>query len=250
VLIAETERWDEKLGARPGYRLPNGAVRSTYPTSEAAVRADPTRFAYIGHVDRRDPDIAEVIGELRTHPGRLGLRVVARRQTGEWDQLVEGGYGDYFALAREHGVPCFVYCIAGPLPLRQYIERFGDNWFIIDHLGLSFLPPMPTGPERYAGLEQTLSLAEYPNVALKWCHAPELAQEEYPYPTLSEQLKRAVDAFGPERIMFGSDYTEIRASSSWADAFYYIKDSTELSRSDKDWILGGSLRTILNWDRE
>src|SRR5947209_8574035 len=82
VLIAESDRWDEQHGARPGVRLANGAVRSTYPTSEEAVRTDPKKFAFIGHVDRRDPEIADVIAEIKARTGQLAIRLIPREQTG------------------------------------------------------------------------------------------------------------------------------------------------------------------------
>lgn len=59
-------------------------------------------------------------------------------------------------------------------------------------------------------------LAKYPNVALKWAHAPRLGgvDERFPFPTAMEYLLRAVDAFGRERILWASDYTRARVHNN------------------------------------
>jgi predicted TIM-barrel fold metal-dependent hydrolase len=107
----------------------------------------------------------------------------------------------------------------------------------------------PTLPERIAELDRVCDLARYPNVALKWCHAPGLlSDQEYPYADLMPLLRRAIAAFGVERIMWASDYTVARDQNgnSWAQCLYYLLDSDQLSEYEKEWILGRSLRRALN----
>ena len=62
-------------------------------------------------------------------------------------------------------------------------------------------------------------------------------------------LRQAIDAFGVERIMWASDYTIARDQNgnSWAQCLYYLLDSDQLSETEKEWLLGGSVRKILNW---
>jgi predicted TIM-barrel fold metal-dependent hydrolase len=108
----------------------------------------------------------------------------------------------------------------------------------------------PTLAERVAELERVCELAQYPNIALKWCHAPGLlSEQEYPYPDLMPRLRRAIDAFGVERVMWASDYTVARDQNgnSWAQCLYYVLSSEALSETEKEWLLGRSLRRALNW---
>ena len=51
--------------------------------------------------------------------------------------------------------------------------------------------------------------------------------------------------------MWASDYTVARDQNgnSWGQCLYYVLDSDQLSRTEKEWILGGSVRKILNWPR-
>ena len=36
-------------------------------------------------------------------------------------------------------------------------------------------------------------------------------------------------------------------ANSWAQCLYYLLDSDQLSRTEKEWLLGGSARQILSW---
>jgi len=95
----------------------------------------------------------------------------------------------------------------------------------------------PTLAERVAELERVCELGQYPNIALKWCHAPGLlSEQEYPYRDLMPLLRRTIDAFGVERIMWASDYTVARDQNgnSWAQTLYYVLDSSGLSASEKE----------------
>ena len=64
-------------------------------------------------------------------------------------------------------------------------------------------------------------------------------------------LRQATDAFGAERIMWASDDTVARDHNgdAWAECLYDLLDAEQLSRPEKEWILGGAARTILDWPR-
>jgi L-fuconolactonase len=70
-----------------------------------------------------------------------------------------------------------------------------------------------------------------------------------------------VDAFGPQRLMWGSDFTRLRwipvvgglaPREQWhyySDSVGYLRDTTELSASDKELIFGGTIRRVLRWPK-
>ena len=93
-----------------------------------------------------------------------------------------------------------------------------------------------------------LRAAEIDTIALKWSAAPlYLSVEPYPFRDLEPKLARALEAYGRERVMWGSDYTVSGHRASWAEALFHIRNSTALSDSDKEWVLGRTLRTLLDW---
>lgn len=93
-------------------------------------------------------------------------------------------------------------------------------------------------------------LAKYPNVALKWAHAPRLGgvDERFPFPTAMEYLLRARSTRSVGNAFCGRAITRARACTiTWAAALTYILASEQLSATDEEWILGRATRTLLRW---
>jgi len=263
ALIAESRGFDSKLRPALGPELPNGAIRAEFPFSERAVALHPDRFAYLVRVDIKDPELDRLVREVRTRPGALCMRIVPVPNIGEVASLERGEFEPLFAAAEEYDVPIFCWVPARSHLLLPAIRKFPKLQFIVDHCGVGVAPlphgelPVtlatsmtPTRAERVAQLEPVLELAQYPNVALKWSHAPSLLSEQpYPFRDVLPLLRKAIDAFGVERIMWASDYTVARDQhgEAWAHALYYLLDSDQLSPTEKEWILAGSVRKALRW---
>ena len=250
LLFDEYWRFDEKARILPGYELPNGAFRHVFPMAEEAALRYPDRFAYLVRFDRNDPELDYLVSTVKTMPGRKALRVVPWTAEG-FERFSRGEDEPIFAAAQKYQVPVFVLLPGRTNLLLPYLHKFSDVQIIIDHCGV--ILPAATGPlpaDRFAGFDEVISLAQYPNVALKWCHAPRLSAEPYPYRDLMPVLLRVLEGFGRERVMWASDHTQSKQHHSWAESLYYLRDSGELSAADKEWLLGQSLRTILKWPGE
>lgn len=263
VLIAEARGFDRNMRPALGQVLPNGAVRASFPFSERAMQVQPERFAYLFRVDRRDPELERVFAEWCARPGAVCIRIVPIPDTGEVSALERGEFDALFAAAEQYQVPVFAWLPARGHLLVPYLRKFPRLQFILDHCGVGVAPfhsnPVPptmassltpTRAGRVAELDGVLALAQYPNLALKWCHAPNLFSEEpYPYRDVLPLLRRAMDAFGAERIMWASDWTQARNEMpiTWSQALYYLLGSDQLSDTEKEWLLGRSVRTVLNW---
>jgi L-fuconolactonase len=262
VLIGEAHGFDAKY--RPlGEELPNGAIRSAYPFSERAVELHPARFTYHVVIDFTDPEVDRLAAEVQTRPGANSARIVPVPQTGAVDSLEHGEFNALFAAAERHQVPVFAWVPSRAHFLLPYIQRFPKLQFIVDHCGVGVAPlrvgQLPVTMEtsmtksrddRLVELTRVCEMAQYPNVALKWCHAPGLlSEEDYPYRDVMPLLRQAIDAFGVERIMWASDYTiaQSQNANSWAECLYYLLDSDQISRTEKEWLLGGSVRQLLKW---
>jgi L-fuconolactonase len=266
ALIAESRGFDSKMRPALGPELPNGAIRAEFPFSERAVAQHPDRFAYLVRIDVKDPEVERIVGEVRPKPGALCMRIVPIPDTGEVASLERGEFEPLFAAAEKYGVPVFAWLPARSHLLVPYLKRFPRLQFILDHCGVGVAPPhtgqmaptlassmTPTRAERVAQLDQVLDLAQYPNLALKWCHAPTLLSETaYPYRDVLPLLRRVIEAFGVERVMWASDVTQARAEAnqSWAQLLYYVLDSDQLSGTEKAWLLGRSVRQALRWPGE
>jgi L-fuconolactonase len=182
---------------------------------------------------------------------------VRRLEAGIWDPLL--------AACEKHRVPVFLF-ITGWLPQATRIaERFPDLTLIIDHLGLR-QPPLDT-PEQppFKSLPDLLGLARFPNVFVKLCGLPALSAQPYPYADVAPQLRAICDAFGAERLMWASDTSrffgrigigrfqnpvtlgDYPGKHRYADSFHFIRDSDVLTATEKEAILGGTVRRVLGW---
>jgi L-fuconolactonase len=151
--------------------------------------------------DPNNPEIDELMAQVRTAPGRLCTRIASGF---DLKVLREGGHERILAAAGKHNVPVMVYP-GGEYPaLTNYVRKFDGVQFIIDHVGMGVeRAALPNQLE--ATIDQLLTYAQYPNVAVKWGHAPRLSREAFPYADLIAQLVRVIDSFGVKRVMWASD---------------------------------------------
>jgi predicted TIM-barrel fold metal-dependent hydrolase len=227
----------------------------------------PHRIATVPRIDRSAPDIDTAVAEVkdRHSAGVLALRaLIAYPPSGEEvERFKAGAYEAAFAACERHQVPVFLF-VTGWLPLANDIaERYPDLQLIIDHFGIP-QPPAGRDDPPFRQLPDLLSLAKYPNVAVKFCGAPSLSEVSYPHSDLWPNLEQVLEAFGPERLMWATDitrfhgriglgYRDPKAESgypgkhTYAEALHFISDTDQLSESDKEWILGGTVRRLLQW---
>ena len=98
----------------------------------------------------------------------------------------------------------------------------------------------------WANLPEMLALAKFPNVAIKATGAPSYSSEAYPYRNIHGHLKRIYDAFGPERMFWGTDIT--RMPCSWRQCVaMFTEELPWLSDKDRELIMGRAVCTWLGW---
>jgi predicted TIM-barrel fold metal-dependent hydrolase len=247
ALIDEVWAHSSDLPLMPGYELPGGVWRPTAPGGMVASMRYPDRFSYLLRVDPDDPDIDTVVSHVARSPGGRAVRLNAQTPK-EVSAARDGRRADFFACARKHDLPVFVMTRGNAALYEPYIRQYPDLPIIIDHVGVAGTPEQ---------FDELLALAALPNVYIKWCHAPEVFRAKaYPFPEVQPLLERALEAFGPERIMWASDFTAVAWISSggsgfvnypWGEALFYMRHNPALSEGDKAWILGGTARKVLRW---
>jgi predicted TIM-barrel fold metal-dependent hydrolase len=146
---------------------------------------------------------------------------------------------------------------------HEVASRYRELTVIIDHLGLS--PQRPFNEQFvpwFRDLDQLLALSEQDNLFVKLSGAPTYSDEPYPYEDLWPFLRKIVDAFGAERVLWGSDISRIAGHigfrrmetqpghpglHSYAEALHFIRDTNHLSDSEKSLILGETLERIVKF---
>jgi L-fuconolactonase len=226
-------------------KLPNGVNRYTYKFAEEAVSRFPHRFAYVVRFDPNDREVEEPIAHLREKPNLLCIRIASGLDI---KALPTGAHEHILTAAAKYDVPVMIFAGSEHAAMTRYVEKYDRVQFIIDHVGMAI---------RFEGqsdllettIERLIEYAKYPNVAVKWGHAPRLSRLPFPYPDLITQLGRVIEAFGVKRLMWASDYTVTVDSHTYGESLFCIRCSNQLSDSDKEWLLGRSAREVLRWPK-
>ena len=86
-------------------------------------------------------------------------------------------------------------------------------------------------------LSDLLDLAKLPNVSCKATGAPSYSSAPYPFTNIHDHLHRIYDAFGPDRMFWGTDIT--RMPCSWKQCVtLFTEELPWLTESDKELIMG------------
>jgi predicted TIM-barrel fold metal-dependent hydrolase len=218
---------------------------NSYPLD--AARAFPGRFKVVGIVDHREPGVDDRVHAWAEMPETAGVRIAITSKIAHAG-LVAGEYSAFLTALQRYEVPLFIYPPNRLEDVRTHVvERFPDLSVIIDHFGLAH----PHGGEKSRGIvdmSALRALAMYPNVAVKASALPIFSVEDFPFADLWPGIRRVLDAFGPSRVMWGSDLTNVAAPQvTYGHAIDYIRESDELSADEKEWVLGRSLRSIVKW---
>jgi predicted TIM-barrel fold metal-dependent hydrolase len=209
----------------------------------------PDRLAMIALVDPDRPDLDDAIQQLKANPFVLGLRVMIVS-----DDLLEsvdrGSRRKVLAACQKHGLILSLY----PPRYIQHVEKiardFPDLRIVIDHLGHPQPPVNIAGVKdepMFAGWDHLIKLAQYPNVSVKVTAFPSMSSQSYPYKDLWPRIHQLISVYGLPRLFWGTDFTRVHSLLSYAQGVDYVRESTELSASDKAALMGGSLRRYFNW---
>jgi L-fuconolactonase len=176
----------------------------------------------------------------------LGIRLIIGSEA-ERASFRSGRLDPAFAACAKHEVPVCVFP-PGIMPeLAAVAERWPQLQLVIDHLGLSQPPLMQAEADPFGRLPDLIGLARLPNVAVKLTALPALSRGAFPFEDVWPALHRVLAAFGPERMMWGSDNTRTASLHTYFEAVAYIRDTGEISIPDKEKLLGGTLRRIFRW---
>ena len=192
----------------------------------------------VGWAPITSPEFPEILAKLRQNPRLKGLRHVVQDEPDENFILGEAFNRGIHAL-RETGLVYDVLIHARHLPQAiRFLDRHPQQAFVFDHCAKPRIASGEVEPWR----TQMRELAMRPHVC---CKVSGLVTEAEWMLWKPEDLRRYFDvvleAFGPERLLFGSDWpVELLASEyqRWVDTVEAW--TAGLSGSERDAIWGGN----------
>lgn len=156
----------------------------------------------VGWADLSDPDLRAMLARHRSGPG--GDHLVGIRdqiQAGPDDLLDQPGIRAGLATVAEAGLVNELVVRSAQLPSAvRAVEALPDSRFVLDHLG------KPTIGDLDGWKRLIAPVAACPNVVAKVSGLVTEAGSGWTKALLTPYVHIALDLFGPDRLMFGSDW--------------------------------------------
>jgi L-fuconolactonase len=200
--------------------------------------ASPLVRGVVGWVDLRSPEVAADLAALGGRPRLVGVRHVVQDEP-DPRFLLGADFLRGLGLLHQHGLTYDLLLYPPQLPAAvELAARLPDQPFVLDHLAK---PRVKTGgldPWRH----DVAALARRPNV---WCKVSGLVTEaawrRWTRAEFAPYLDVALAAFGPGRLMFGSDWPVCLLAADYPDVVGIAEDFfARLPAAERAAIFGGN----------
>jgi L-fuconolactonase len=196
----------------------------------------------VGWVDLTAPEVGDELDELLAGPGRLiGIRHQVHDEP-DPDWLLRDDVRRGLAAVQSRGLVYDVLVRARELPAAVTTARaFPELQFVLDHIAKPRIVDGsdPTWSELMPGL------AAVPNVAVKLSGmVTEADWTRWTAGDLRPFVERVVTWFGPERLLFGSDWPVCLLAGSYGEVVAGLDDALSLSAGERDDLYGGNARRV------
>jgi L-fuconolactonase len=197
----------------------------------------PGIFQGVCRVDPLDPAAPDRLSRL-TAQGFRGVRLSPAGNAG----------GDWFRgplmpplwkRCQDLKVPMTVLAPIARMPeVAALLEKLPDLTVVVDHMA-----DCPI--DRPAELEKLIALQRYPKVFVKISHTWSISRQPYPWLDAQEYVKRLHAAFGPERLMWATDWPIVENVSTYERALRVVRDEMKfLNAEDKNWIMNKTIERV------
>jgi L-fuconolactonase len=198
----------------------------------------PAILGVVGWIDLRSSEVGEQLREFAANPRFVGVRHVVQSEPDVRFLLGEAFVG---GLRQLHGFGLTYDLLLIPPQLPAAVELAGimpEQPFVLDHLAKPLIKPGRLDPWQ-ADLR---ALARHPNVSCKLSGlVTEAAWQGWKRADFAPYLEVALEAFGPKRLMIGSDWPVCLLAAEYPDVVGIVTDFiARLSDSEQALILGGT----------
>ena len=175
------------------------------------VKRFPGRFAAVIAVDPTQPDSPATLESLAKQEGVAGLRLRPTDRSPGSDPLA------VWRKAAEVGLPVSCFAInaehVATQDFRALVESVPQCTIVLEHLGGLYRSVSPESAKPpFTAYRTVLTLAGHPNLYMKigglgeFCARPPRLQPQFGFVDIPPLIDMALEAFGPNRLMWGSDF--------------------------------------------
>ncbi|HEX4230560.1 MAG TPA: amidohydrolase family protein [Bryobacteraceae bacterium] len=198
----------------------------------------PDYFHGVARVNPESPDAPDDLSRLVEEQGFRGVRISpSAGADGDW--IRRPLMPPLWRRCEDLRVAMTVLAPVTRMPdVEKLVAQFPGLNVVIDHMA-----DCPLGhPELLAKLT---ALARYPKVFVKVSHTWSLSKLPYPYLDAQMQVKQLYDVFGPQRLMWGTDWPIDIPYCGYAKALAMVRDEMKfLNADDKHWMLSKTIERV------
>ncbi|MFJ2770344.1 amidohydrolase family protein [Streptomyces sp. NPDC087300] len=199
----------------------------------------------VGWTDLTRPDVADTLAALRELPGGQHLVGIRHQVQGEPDPewLLRPDVRRGLAAVADAGLAYDLVVLPHQLPAcARAAAEHPELTFVLDHLGK---PPIVTGAlEPWAATVR--ALAARPNTVCKLSGmVTEADHRTWTVDDLAPYARTVLDAFGPQRLMFGSDWPVSTLAATYGEVLDAARLLTRsLDTDELGEVFGGTARRV------
>jgi L-fuconolactonase len=217
-------------------------------------RADEAENAFLLELAQRHPRIAAVVGWVDllaadadarlaywcAQPRFRGVRHLLQDDPDVAATLADPRFDRGIAAVQAHGL-VYEVLVHGPEQLAHvpaFCARHDRHWLVLDHLG----KPRIGGAGEDDWRRQLRAVAASPHVLCKLSGlVTEVVRTDVSRDVLFRHLDTALEAFGSDRLMFGSDWPVCLLRADYAEVAALVRDwAARLSNDEQGLLWGGT----------
>jgi L-fuconolactonase len=193
----------------------------------------------VGWVDLQGGDVDAQLERLAAHPKFIGVRHIVQAEPSGF--LDRPRFREGVARLERHGLTYDILVYAPQLQEAvSFARAFPRQPFVLDHLG----KPDIRGNGFSEWRRHFARMAELPNVCCKLSGlVTEADWTSWTPAQLRPYLDAALEAFGPSRLMIGSDWPVCLLAARYDAVVALVRDAlAEFSEDEQAQVLGGTAR--------
>jgi L-fuconolactonase len=210
---------------------------------------------YMGNADNR-----YLLECLAAHPGRFAAALIVEKEDDgtrvrQWAEQGLGGIrlpADSLAacadeLAQWRAAAALGLVVSAPArpqtllgdTFARVLREFPELPIVIEHLaGVG-------GDQNEERFRQVLALARHPNLTIKLPGFGEFCRLPHPFTDIPPWVDMTLEAFGPRRMMWGSDYPPVSSREGYLNSLRTpMEYLSALSEEERSWIFGGTAAQV------
>jgi L-fuconolactonase len=205
----------------------------------------------VGWVELRSPKVAGELREFSSRPAFVGVRHVVQDEPDPRFLLGEEFVAGLRQLA-PLGLTYDLLLYPPQLPAAvELVASLPEQPFVLDHLAKPRIKTWTKPADRHSWRRDIEALAGHENVCCKLSGlVTEAAWRQWRPNDFAAYLDIALSAFGPERLMFGSDWPVCLLAADYAEVAGIVRDvCATLSAVEQAAIWGGTATRFYGLDR-